>query len=122
MRAIYFWLLPDHLLLPPSFTLGHFDVAFGMNRVTTLIGEEPGSVPISQDARVSRLVTDKPGAFHYRLRSRGHGVYVFSIDGTLNCDGTTLKRGDSKGIWNSDEIICETGRGDTDVLLVETVM
>lgn len=122
MRAIYLWLLPDHLLLPPSFTRGHFDASAGMNRITTLIGEEPGGVPISQDARVSRLVSDKPGAFCYRPRSRGHGVYVFAIDGTLNCDGTTLKRGDSKGIWNLDEIICETGRGDADVLFVETVM
>ena len=123
MRAIYLWLLPDHLLLPPSFTHGHFDAAAGLNKITTLIGgNEAGAVPISQDARVSRLVSDAPGTFRYRPRSPGHGVYAFVIDGTLGCDGTPLKRRDSKAVWNADEISLETGRGDTDVLFVETIM
>ena len=83
---------------------------------------QPGAVPIAQDARVSRLVSDAPGTFRYRPRSAGHGVYAFVIDGTLCCDGTTLKRRDSKAVWGADEIVCETGRGDTDVLFVETIM
>jgi redox-sensitive bicupin YhaK (pirin superfamily) len=122
MRAIYLWLLPDHLLLPPSYARGHFDAAAGLNRITALLGDEAGAVPIAQDARVSRLVSDAPGAFRYRPRSAGHGVYVFVIDGTLRCDGTMLKRRDSKAVWGTDEISCETGRGDTDVMLVETTL
>jgi quercetin 2,3-dioxygenase len=122
MRAIYLWLLPDHLLLPPAYTRGHFDAAAGRNRITGLIGDDAGAVPIPQDARVSRLVSDAPGTFRYRPRSKGHGVYAFVIDGTLRCDGTTLKRRDSTAVWGADEIVCETGRGDTDVLFVETIM
>ena len=79
-------------------------------------------MPISQDARVSRLLSDEPGVFRYRPRSTGHGVYAFVLDGTLRCDGTPLKRRDSKGVWGAEEIVCETGRGDTDVLFVETIM
>jgi quercetin 2,3-dioxygenase len=122
MRAIYLWLLPDHLMLPPSYTRGHFDAAAGLNRITVLIGDEAGALPIAQDARVSRLVSDAPRSFRYRPRSKRHGVYAFVVDGTLHCDGATLKRRDSTAIWSADEIICETGRGDTDVLFVETIM
>jgi redox-sensitive bicupin YhaK (pirin superfamily) len=122
MRAIYLWVLPDQLLLPPSYTRGHFDAAARMNRITPLIGDAAGAVAIAQDARVSRLVSDAPGTFRYRPRSAGHGVYAFVLDGTLCCDGTKLKRRDSKGVWSVDDIVCETGRGDTDVLFVETVM
>jgi redox-sensitive bicupin YhaK (pirin superfamily) len=121
MRAIYLWVLPDQLLLPPSYTRGHFDAAARMNRITPLIGDATGAA-IAQDARVSRLVSDEPGTFRYRPRSAGHGVYAFVVDGTLCCDGTTLKRRDSKGVWGAHEIVCETGRGDTDVLFVETIM
>jgi len=122
MRAIYLWLLPDRLLLPPSYTSGHFDAAASLNRITPLVGDESGAVPIAQNARVSRLVSDSPGTFRYRPRSTNHGVYTFVIDGTLCCDGTTLKRRDSKAVWDAGEIVCETGRGDTDVLFVETIM
>jgi len=67
-------------------------------------------------------VSDRAGTFRYRPRSKGHGVYSFVIDGTLSCAGTLLKRRDSKAVWATDEIVCETGPGDTDVLFVETVM
>jgi hypothetical protein len=69
-----------------------------------------------------RLVADGPGAFRYRPRSARHGVHAFVIDGTLRSGGTTLKRRDSTGIWGTEEIDFETGRGDTDVLLVGTII
>jgi hypothetical protein len=122
MKAIYLWLLPDQLLLPPSFRHGHFDVAAGMNRITTLIGSDDGALPIPQDARVSRLVSDAAGRFDYKPRSREHGVYVFVLEGELRCDGTLLQRRDSKATWGADEIVCQTSVGATDALLVETIL
>ena len=97
MRAIYLWVLPDQLLLPPSYTRGHFNAAAGMNRITTLIGDDAGAVPIAQDARVSRLVSDAPGTFRYRPRSPKHGVYAFVIDGTVRCDGTHTQAAGQQG-------------------------
>jgi quercetin 2,3-dioxygenase len=121
MKAIYLWLLPDRLLLPPSYARDHFDAAANMNRITPLLGTDPGALPIPQDARVSRLVSDAPGIFRYKPRSRRHGVYVFAIEGEALCDGALLTRRDSKGIWDADEFTCETA-GKADLLLVETVL
>jgi hypothetical protein len=67
-------------------------------------------------------VSDRDGTFRYKPRSKKHGVYAFVIDGTLSCAGTLLKRRDSKAVWAADEIVCATGRGDTDVLFVESVL
>jgi quercetin 2,3-dioxygenase len=110
------------LLLPPSYARGHFDAAAGLNRITALIGDQVGAIPIAQDARVSRLLSDIPCTFRYRPRSPEHGVYAFVIDGTMRCAGAALDRRDSKAVWGVDQIICETGPGDTDILLIETIM
>jgi redox-sensitive bicupin YhaK (pirin superfamily) len=122
MKAIYLWLLPSQLLLPPSYQRGHFDPGAGLNRITPLVGSDQGAVPAPQDAKVSRLVSDGPGTYHYRPRSPEHGVYAFVLEGEMRCDGTLLERRDSKGIWGVDEIVCQTGAGDSDILFVETIL
>lgn len=120
MNVLYLWMLPDHLHLPPSYGRGHFDAEAGADRIMPLLGA--GSpVPIAQDARVSRLVSTRPGRHVYRPRSPHHGLYCFVIDGTLACDDTMLERRDSKGLWDADEVVFETG-GPADALLVETIL
>ena len=83
MKAIYLWLMPNQLLLPPYYAHGHFDASAGLNRITTLIGSDDGALPIPQDAKVSRLVSNAPGTYSYKLHSREHGVYAFVIEGVL---------------------------------------
>jgi redox-sensitive bicupin YhaK (pirin superfamily) len=120
MHAIYIWLMPDRLYLSPSYARRHFDLDAGRNQIITLFGD--GALPLSQDARVSRLIADKPAAHVYRPRSPGHGIYTFVLEGALDCDGTELERGDSKALSGVDQIICRTGSTRTDVLFVETIM
>jgi len=122
MQVIYLWMLPDHLLLPPSYARSHFDAVASMNRIVPLIGHAPGALSVPQDATVSRLMTDRVGSFTYKPRSRQHGVYAFVLEGEILCDGTLLGHHDSKGIWDAEAISCQTGTGNTDVLLVETVL
>jgi quercetin 2,3-dioxygenase len=122
MKAIYLWLLPNKLLLPPSYERGHFDVVAGLNRITTLVGTDEGAVPLPQDAKVSRLVTDTAGTYTYKPRSREHGVYAFVLEGELRCGGTELGRRDSKAVWGTDEIVCQTGPAWADILFVETIL
>lgn len=122
MQAIYLWMLPNQLLLPPSFQRGHFDCVANVNRITPLLGDQPGAIPVPQDARVSRLVSDAPSQFVYRPRSPAHGVYVFVLEGEMRCDDTLLGRRDSKGVWAAETIACQTGGPATDVLFIETVL
>jgi len=72
--------------------------------------------------RVSRLVSDRVGLYTYVPASGEHGVYIFALDGEVTCEGTTLRRRDSKGIWGVEQLTCQTGPMNTDLIFVETVM
>jgi len=123
MHAIYLWFIPGKLWLPPAYARGHFDPATRRNHVTQLVGDSDGALRVEQDVRISRLVGDRPADYEYRPRSIGHGVYLFVIEGEVQCQGTTLGRRDSIGVWGqSSPLACRTGAGGADVLFVETIM
>ena len=122
MHAIYIWFLPNRLYLPPSYHRGHFDSQANRNRLTELVGEAADALPIPQDVRVSRLVSDQPTEVNYRPVSRRHGVYAFVIEGEARVQGAALARRDSLGTWDVEAVPLRTGAGHNDLLIVETVM
>ena len=120
-HVIYIWMLPAHLMTPPSYLRRHYDRVERLNTLTEIIGTAEDTVPIRQDARVSRLVTDRAGSFTYRPRSRHHGVYAFVVEGGAKVDGQQLGRRDSLGVWDSDTVGIETA-GTADLLFVESIL
>jgi quercetin 2,3-dioxygenase len=122
MHAIYLWVIPNQLYLPPSYHRGRFDFRTRRNSIVELVGEKDGALPIPQDLRVSRLTGDKGRDYVYPLRSRSHGVYVFVLEGELRLPEATLGRRDSAGVWATDQITFQTSMDATDLLLVETIM
>ena len=58
LQVIYVWVLPGRLLAPPSYRRSRFDPTAGANRITCLVGDEPGALPIGQTFKVSRLLSD----------------------------------------------------------------
>jgi quercetin 2,3-dioxygenase len=121
MNAIYLWLMPNKLYLPPTYHRAHFDIRTRRNRIVQLIGDADDALPVPQDLRVSRLITDRPGAYTYTPSSPDHGTYVFVKDGQLRCGDVSLGRRDSLGISGVDKIECDVADS-TDVFFVETVM
>jgi quercetin 2,3-dioxygenase len=122
MHAIYIWLLPGQLYLPPSYHRAHFNIGARRNRIEQLIGEADGALPIPQDARISRLISDRPGSYVYRLRSPSHGLYAFVVEGEMRCADAPLGRRDSIGIWGAAQVSCHTTADETDILFVETIL
>jgi redox-sensitive bicupin YhaK (pirin superfamily) len=118
VNIIYVWILPDQLLLPPSYARSHFDRARERNRLVPLVGKSDGAVRISQEVKISRIASDKAATFEYAARP-GNGIYVFVIDGHANVNGTALARRDSIGIWSAATEIT-TPNDDADVLILET--
>jgi hypothetical protein len=121
MHAIYLWLMPSQLYVPPTYHRAHFDLRTRRNRIVQLVGDGDGALPVAQDLRVSRLVTDRNGTYAYTPRSSAHGVYVFVKEGELRCGDTTLGPRDSLGINGAETIECAVADS-TDVFFVETVM
>ena len=122
LHVIYIWFLPGQLLLPPSYVRSHFDMTVQRDRIEPLVGDQDGALPIPQDARVSRLISSRPGSYAYRPRSESHGVYAFVLEGGMRCAETTLGRRDSMAVWGTHSIDCDTTEDETDILFVETIM
>jgi redox-sensitive bicupin YhaK (pirin superfamily) len=122
MHAIYLWLLPEQLYLPPTYHRAHFDYRRRRNEIVQLVGDSDGALPILQDLRVARLMADKGRSFSYRLRTTSHGAYVFVREGSIRCGDAVLGRRDSMGLWAPGSIRIAPLEDDTDVMIVETIM
>jgi redox-sensitive bicupin YhaK (pirin superfamily) len=122
VHVIYIWIIPDQLLLPPSYERENFDALANRNTIVTLVGNADGALRISQDVKISRLVSDKAQTFNYEPTSRGHGVYAFVLDGEVQCGQTTLGRRDSAGIWGEESVRFRTSPQDADMLIVNTAL
>ena len=122
MKVIYIWLLPDQLLLPPSYQAAHFAIRTRRDRIEQLVGDADGALPISQDVRISRLVTDNAKNYVYKPRSVSHGVYVFVLEGEVRIGETRLGRRDSAGLWDLESVECQVSADASDVLFVETAI
>ena len=57
LNVVYVWMLPDQLLLPPSYGRGQYSAVRERNRLVTLVGGADGAVRISRmcASRASRL-------------------------------------------------------------------
>jgi hypothetical protein len=81
-----------------------------------------GALPISQDVRISRLVTDNGKSYIYKPRSVSHGVYVVVLEGEVRIGDVLLRRRDSTILWDLESIECQVSADASDVLFVETAM
>ena len=119
-NILYLWILPNQLLLPPTYERGRYDEITSRNRIVPLLGNADGALRISQDAKVSRLATDVAGTFEYIPHSALNGVYVFVIDGNIACNDTPFARRDSCGLWGQQRIVLAAGEEPADVLIFES--
>ena len=121
LNVIYLWVLPGQLLAPPSYVRKHFDARADANRIVSLVGTEPGALPIGQALKVSRLVSDRSRLYVHRPSSAS-GLYVFVLEGRATIAGTTLGRRDSMALTDLDRLEIATEAPGTDLLLVETAL
>jgi redox-sensitive bicupin YhaK (pirin superfamily) len=119
MHAIYVWVLPGRLLAPPSYRRGRFDRQAAANRITCLVGDEPGALPIDQTFKVSRLLSD-PGRSHVWQASKANGLYAFVLEGEADISGAILMRRDSIALEKEGRIEIAARASGADMLLVET--
>jgi redox-sensitive bicupin YhaK (pirin superfamily) len=119
LNVIYVWVLPGQLLAPPSYRRARFDRTAGGNRITCLVGEEQGALPIGQTFKVSRLLSDGDKTHVYRPAT-ANGVYAFVLEGDVEIADAILTRRDSLALEGEDRIEIKVRTAGTDILVVET--
>lgn len=121
LSVIYVWVLPGQLFTPPSYLRSRFDAKAGANRITHLVGNEPGALPIGQTFKVSRLLSDA-GRKHVWQASKSNGLYAFALEGEAEIAGHVLASRDSIGLDGEEQVEISAHASGTDLLLVETAL
>jgi hypothetical protein len=119
LNVIYVWVLPGQLLMPPSYLRNRFDAKASANKITCLVGDEPGALPIGQAFKISRLVSEAGRSHSYRP-AMGNGFYAFVLEGEAEISANRLARRDSIALEGEGQIEIGTRTTSTDMLLVET--
>ncbi|MPZ31712.1 MAG: pirin [Rhodospirillales bacterium] len=119
LHVIYVWMLPGQLLAPLSYRRNRFDRAAGANRITCLVGDEQGALPIGQTVKVSRLLSDADRTHVYRA-AKANGIYTFVVEGDVEIAEAILTRRDSLALEGEDKIEIKVRTAGTDILVVET--
>lgn len=118
-EILYVWILPGRLLAPPSYRRARFDRAARANDIACLVGNDAGALPVDQDFKVSRLVSDGDRRYTYKA-DPAHGVYVFVVEGDATVADAILTRRDSIGLEGEPAIEIAVHTPGTDLLIVET--
>jgi redox-sensitive bicupin YhaK (pirin superfamily) len=121
LNVIYVWVLPARLLMPPSYARRSFDRQGRHNKITCLVGEDAGALPIGQAFRLSRLPSDAGREYRWEASDR-HGLYAFVLEGEAEIAGTRLGRRDSMGLEREQAVGIRVLADGTDMLLVETAL
>lgn len=115
------WIIPNEQNVVPR---------YGQQKITTLpddwnqiVGskEELDELWIHQDARMYLLTSVDKLNHSYKLKGSNHGVYFFVLEGTVEIEGTDLRKRDALGVWETDEIQLNTQKG-SKILAIEVPM
>ncbi|MBC2838973.1 pirin family protein [Robiginitalea sp. SC105] len=117
------WILPDTAGVEPRYDQIHLEPEDLANRWFTVLGPrgKHDGLWIHQDAwfHMGRFDAGKrPG---YQLKSPGHGLYLFVLEGSVEVADTRLSARDAMGIWDIQELELDILE-DSRILLMEVPM
>ena len=116
------WIMPDKENVEPRYDQKYFEVTDRKNilqkLVTSIDEDHIGSLKIHQKAILSRIDLDKNRSFEYKLKSRGHGVYVMNIHGKISIENENIEARDAVGISDTLDFSIHT-QEDSELLIIE---
>ncbi len=117
------WILPDAKMHAPRYDQKSFDPASRANKVQTLVSpaQDDETLWLHQDAYFSRADLDTGIALDYEMHSRGNGVYLFLVSGSVGIAGEELHQRDGMGVWETHTITM-TALEKSEALLIEVPM
>lgn len=101
------WVLPKLVNIKPRYDQKTFAVTDRRNKWQVVVSpdESDNSLWINQDARFALTNLEAGKEIPYTVNSKGNGVYIFVIDGTINIDTETLNKRDAVGIYDTDSFV-----------------
>lgn len=99
------WVFPKERNITPRYDQRSFDVAERKNKWQVVVSpkESDNGLWINQDARFSMIDLEAGGTATYTNGFSGNGVFLVSIEGTIQAGDVTLGSRDAVGISGTDE-------------------
>jgi len=118
MRFLQFWILPDTPSLPPSIEQRQFTRQDRLGLLRKVVGDEPDTVSVHQDASVWVAALDPGTSVEHRFED-GRAGYCYVIDGEARMgDVATLATGDAVKLFGPEELSL-TATANTELILIE---
>jgi len=114
------WITPKSLDIVSRYGEKVFPESGRKNKFQLLASPDgrEGSLPIHQDAYVSRIELDKGKKISYESRGKTNALYIFIIHGDIHVDGHDLKQRDALGVGAVASTSMEA-TSKSDALLIE---
>ena len=118
------WIFPATKGVNPSYDQAVFAPEDRVNKFQTLVspvGSDDAGLKINQAAWMYRTTLEAGNEVSLSAHSKGHGFYVFVIEGNVTTTGHDLGKRDALGISEA-ETLTITGNTTSDVLVYEVPM
>ena len=104
LNLLQIWVFPNKNNVTPRYdqkNIKDFKKVNSFYPIITPNQNGPG-MWIHQDAWFHLGEFDKKTRINYNINKKGNGVYVFSIEGSVQIDGESLEKRDALGIWDTE--------------------
>ena len=118
------WIFPNEKNVQPRYDQRTFPAGERINNLQALvspIGKEDAGLKIHQDAWIYRTTLEEGKSLTHTLHSKGHGAYIFVIDGKVTIGEQALGKRDALGISETDTFDISADKT-SDVLIFEVPM
>lgn len=104
LNLLQIWVFPNKNNVTPRYdqkNIKDFKKVNSFYPIITPNQNGPG-MWIHQDAWFHLGEFDKKTRINYNINKKGNGVYVFSIEGSVQIDGESLEKRDALGLWDTE--------------------
>lgn len=104
LNLLQIWVFPNKNNVTPRYdqkNIKDFKKVNSFYPIITPNQNGPG-MWIHQDAWFHLGEFDKKTRINYNINKKGNGVYVFSIEGSVQIDGESLEKRDALGVWDTE--------------------
>jgi redox-sensitive bicupin YhaK (pirin superfamily) len=123
LRYLQIWIRSKEYNISPHYSQMTFLPETMHNRFQLIASpaEKDGSLWINQDCFVSMGSFDRGRQVHYSFYKKGHGIYLYLLEGEVHTEGEKLSAYDGMGLRGPDSLHLEF-RESTQIMLIEVPM
>ena len=123
VKFLQIWVFPNKKNVAPRYDQITLKIEDRHNKLQQIVSPnaEDIGVWIHQNAWFHLGKFDKGVSQEYKLKSKGNGIYIFNLNGTLTVDSEILNSRDGFGIWDTEKINLKAN-SDAEFLIMEVPM